>query len=109
MTYTQHVDTKRDSLSTPSRQVGVRQLRANLSSWLKKVKEGKEEIIVTERGIPIARIIGPSSSSPLDRLIAAGIVTPAKEPKTPMTEPPRAKPKRSVVELMLQMKRERPY
>ena len=57
--------------------VGVRELRENLSSYLDRVKAG-EEIVITERGKRIARIVGPSK---LDQLIAEGRVRPAKKPK----------------------------
>jgi prevent-host-death family protein len=60
--------------------VGVRELRENLSTYLDRVKAG-EEIVITERGKRIARIVGPSK---LDQLIAEGRVRPAKKPKRPI-------------------------
>jgi len=59
--------------------VGVRELRANLSRWLEKVKEG-EVIVVTERGKPIAKIVPQKELSAYDRLVASGAITPAKRP-----------------------------
>jgi len=70
--------------------VGVRELRANLSRWLEKVKEG-EVIVVTERGKPIARIVPDPSRSKFDRLVAEGRITPAKKPKGPAPRPIKAK------------------
>jgi prevent-host-death family protein len=35
--------------------VGVRELRENLRTWLDRVKDG-DEVVVTERGKPVARI-----------------------------------------------------
>ncbi len=58
-------------------EVGVRELRDRLRRWLDAV-EGGEEVTITERGRPIARLIGVSSAPSLDRLIAEGVVTPAK-------------------------------
>jgi prevent-host-death family protein len=51
-------------------QVGVRELRQNLSRYLADVKEG-ESFIVTERGREVARL-SPSGppDSPLARLVA---------------------------------------
>lgn len=51
-------------------QVGVRELRQNLSRYLADVKEG-ESFIVTERGREVARLLpsGPADS-PLARLVA---------------------------------------
>ncbi|HXG77655.1 MAG TPA: type II toxin-antitoxin system prevent-host-death family antitoxin, partial [Gaiellaceae bacterium] len=55
-------------------EVGIRELRADLSRYLKRVREG-EEITVTDRGTPIARITPANGRSKLDELIAAGVVT----------------------------------
>ncbi len=51
-------------------QVGVRELRQNLSRYLADVKEG-ESFVVTERGREVARLTpsGPADS-PLARLVA---------------------------------------
>lgn len=59
-------------------EVGVRELRDQLRRWLDAVERG-DEVIITERGRPIARLIGVSSAPVLERLIAEGVVTPAKQ------------------------------
>lgn len=59
--------------------VGIRELRADLSRLLKRVREG-EEIVVTDRGKPVARIVPMDGRRKIDRLIAAGLVTPAPKP-----------------------------
>lgn len=60
-----------------SPRVGVRELRQNLSVFLRRVKRG-ETLEVTERGRPVA-ILGPlPKGSPIDRLRAAGKVRPAE-------------------------------
>lgn len=57
----------------------VADLKARLSRFLRKVKGG-EEIVVTERGIPIARIVplraGALRSTRRERLIRTGIIQP---------------------------------
>lgn len=58
-------------------EVGIRALRADLSRWLKRVEDG-QELVVTDRGKPVAKITPTNGRSKLDELIAAGIVTPAK-------------------------------
>ena len=57
--------------------VGVRELRQNLSVYLRRVKAG-ETLEVKERGHPVA-VLAPAASktSALERLIAAGRATPA--------------------------------
>jgi prevent-host-death family protein len=58
-------------------EVGIRELRAGLSRWLARVRAG-EELIVTDRGSPVARVTPIDQSSSFDRLVAAGLVTPAR-------------------------------
>ena len=59
-------------------EVGVRDLKNNLSRYLDRVQRG-EEIIVTEHGKPIAKIVPYEGKSTLEELIDAGIVTPPKK------------------------------
>jgi prevent-host-death family protein len=66
--------------------VGVRELRNGLSRYLARV-QGGERITVTDRGRPVAFIVSPSSSDPLPRLVAEGLVTPAVRPKSPAPAP----------------------
>lgn len=58
-------------------QVGVRELRQNLSKYLRRVEEG-ETLEVTERGTPVAILAPlPKQMSTIDRLIAEGRARPA--------------------------------
>jgi prevent-host-death family protein len=66
----------------PRLEIGVRELRDNLSRWLGEVKAGRE-IVVTERGRPVARLVPSSGGSHLESLIAQGIVTPPSAPRLP--------------------------
>ncbi len=63
--------------------VGVRELRESLASWLDRVQAG-DEVIVTERGKAVARLGPVERRSRRDELIAQGRITPAKEPWTPI-------------------------
>ena len=57
--------------------VGVRELRQNLSVYLRRVKTG-EALEVTERGHVVARLVpAREDESVLERLIAEGKATPA--------------------------------
>ena len=58
--------------------VGVRELRQNLSVYLRKVKEG-EAFEVTERGKPVA-VLKQAETDPYQRLIDQGVIIPAKDP-----------------------------
>ena len=52
-------------------EVGVRELRDNLSRYLDRVKAGTE-VVVTEHGVPIAYLVPRARSSKLAEMIAAG-------------------------------------
>lgn len=55
--------------------VGVRELRENLRSWLDRVKAG-DQVIITDRGEPVARLDALVGESRLEELIRLGIVRP---------------------------------
>jgi prevent-host-death family protein len=58
--------------------VGVRELRQNLSVYLRRTLAG-ETLEVTDRGTPVALLTPvPERADPIGRLAADGYVTPAK-------------------------------
>jgi len=61
-------------------QVGVRELRQNLSKYLTRVKEG-ESLVVTERGDEVARLIplGPGANAYADLARRFDASVPVKE------------------------------
>lgn len=75
-------------------EVGVRELKNSLSSYLRKVREG-ETVVVTDRGVPVARMIPAGVPRQIAKLMAEGRVTwsgkkfvaPRKVPR-PRTGPP---------------------
>ena len=73
--------------------VGLRELRANLSSYAKEVKSG-HSYIVTEHGHPILRMVPLAGQVPLegrstiDQLIAEGVIIPATDPSNEPPPPP---------------------
>lgn len=77
--------------------VGIRDLKNNLSRHLKSVQDGNA-ITVTDHGKPIARIEPVDHLSPLDQMIADGRVTPAKQANITLPEP--VKTKGSVLDLI---------
>ena len=67
--------------------VGIRELKTNLSKYLRRVKTG-QTVIITERGKPIGRIVpeGLSQAERLETLVASGLVLQIGE-KLPPREP----------------------
>lgn len=84
-------------------EVGVRELRSRLSDYLARVREG-QEVVVTERGAAVARIVPIAGGRALDRAIAEGLVTPAcKRVRTRPTR--RARSRGSVSDLVAEQRR----
>jgi prevent-host-death family protein len=83
--------------------VGIRELRQDASKILSRVEDG-EEFMVTDRGVPIARLV-PISKSPeeyYEEMVAAGEIIPATRPffiKVPKMAPLGGK---SALELFLE-------
>lgn len=70
--------------------VGIRELRAHLSRFIDQVEAG-DEITVTHRGPPVARIVPANGRSKLDQLIDAGLVIPAKRRSGRLPKPIKAR------------------
>jgi prevent-host-death family protein len=54
-------------------EAGIRELRDHLSRYLERVRDG-EELTVTDRGRPIARLVSVDRASTFERLVAEGLV-----------------------------------
>ena len=72
--------------------VGIRELKNNLSRYLARVKRG-QEVVVTERGKPIARLVKepPEKSAArkgLEELAAKGLVTMPERERRKDVPPP---------------------
>lgn len=85
-------------------EVGVRELRDNLSKWIGRAKRG-QNILITERGKPVARLTRVEESPALERLIAKGIVTPARHSKTKIRRGDLIKTKGSISDLVKEQRR----
>jgi len=68
--------------------VGVRELKARLSAYLAAVEQGKE-VIVTDRGRPVARIVPVDAEweAHRARMIAEGRLVPARSKVRWVPEP----------------------
>ena len=89
-----------------SERVGVRELRQNLSVYLRRVVKG-ESFEVTDRGRAVAILAPlPEPSSLVRRLAAAGL---ASTPQGRIAEvlPPRGKPSRRLSEALQEQRAER--
>jgi prevent-host-death family protein len=83
-------------------QVGVRELHDRLSEHLQRVERG-DEVVVTRRGQPIARLSGVEGEDPLEDLIRRGLLTPPS--RTRSHRRARVKARGSVSDLVAEQRR----
>jgi prevent-host-death family protein len=92
--------------SAKSERVGIRQLRQNLSIYVKRVREEGRSYEVTERGEPVARLtpLANRPTSLIEQMIADGRITPAQRPwgevPPPMQLPPGGRPLSEILQEM---------
>lgn len=85
--------------------VAVSEFRANLRDWLERVREG-HEVVVTERGVPVARLVGVETTPLLDRLTAEGVIGRRTSAEKPVASGrPRPRPRRPVAPLVGEQRR----
>lgn len=80
-------------------------LRAELADWIERVRSG-EEVIVTDRGTPLARLVAVETAPLLERLTRGGVLgRPRRSIRPPATGAPRPKPHRPVSDLVGEQRR----
>ncbi len=88
--------------------VGIRDLRENLRSWLERVKNG-EELVVTEHGKPIAQLMPlDSGRKTLEELVALGRVRPPLRKKRhdiDVAKLPRLSPGPTLSDIVIEQRR----
>lgn len=91
----------------PSSEVGVRELRQNLSVYLDRVKKG-EALTVTEHGLPVAilRPLSPASNR-LERLVAEGRATAPTRAVRDLPRPIARRSRRTLSELLDELRDDR--
>lgn len=85
-------------------EIGIRELRARLSRYIELVRRG-EQVVVTERGKPVARLVATSDDGALDRLVARGLVRLPHDPRQPARTVKRVHADGSVADLVADQRR----
>ena len=82
---------------------GIRDLKAHLSSYLRKVEAG-QTVTITRRGKPIGRIVPvtQSTEAQLDAMSQAGLIAWNKEKLQPSAPVAQARGERTVADLLLE-------
>jgi prevent-host-death family protein len=102
----------RASAAQASHSIGIRELRQHASVYVDLVEKG-QTVDITNRGRLVARLVPARDvESPLERLIAAGIIQPAEDPGSlvdiePAPAVPEGQPTAS--EILLKMREEERY
>ena len=90
--------------SVVSMEVAVSALRAELRQWIETARSG-QDVVVTERGVPVARLVGIGSADLVARLERDGLLT-SSDGERPAAEPERAaRPARAVSGLVRRLRR----
>ena len=84
--------------------VPVSALRAELRQWIEAARAG-EDVVITERGIPVARLSGIESADLLGRLERDGLLTPASAARPAARPGDRSAAKGGVSDLVRRLRR----
>jgi prevent-host-death family protein len=85
--------------------VAVTDLRAHLSEWLDRARAGSE-VVITDRGVPVARLLGLATTSTLERLTADGVIgRPAVAHRPAASGRPRPRPRRPLSQVVSDQRR----
>ncbi len=88
-----------------SMDVAVSELRAHLSDYLDRAREGAE-VVITDRGMPIARLLGVTATTTLERLTADGIIARSAAPRPRASGQPRPRPRRPIADIVSDQRRQ---
>jgi prevent-host-death family protein len=87
-----------------SMDVPVSELRAHLSDYLDRAREGTE-VVITDRGMPIARLLGVTATTTLERLTADGIIARSAAPRPKASGQPRPRSRRPIADMVSDQRR----
>jgi prevent-host-death family protein len=85
--------------------VAISMLRAELSGWIEHVRAG-EEVVITERGIPVARLLPIDTAPLIEQLTQQGVLGKPRRADRPAARGiVRAQATESVSELVAEQRR----
>ncbi|MGO9052396.1 MAG: type II toxin-antitoxin system Phd/YefM family antitoxin [Streptosporangiaceae bacterium] len=86
-------------------EVAITDLRAHLSEWLDRARGGAE-LVITDRGVPVARLLGLTSTATLERLTAEGVIgRPLAAQRPRASGRPRPRPRRPLADVVSEQRR----
>jgi prevent-host-death family protein len=85
--------------------VAISTLRAELSGWIEQVRAG-EEVVITERGIPVARLLPIDTAPLIEQLTQRGVLAKPRRADRPRARGvARVQPAGSISELVSEQRR----
>ncbi len=85
--------------------VAISELRANLRAWVDQARSG-QDVVLTERGVPVARLVAVDVDGVLERLERDGVVSRPEVARRPVAGKRKRVPaKGSVSELVTDLRR----
>lgn len=87
----------------PESSVGIRELKANLSKYLRRVKSGRT-VLITDRGKPVGRIVPVEQplEERLQSMMEAGLLVWSGNNLEPMEPLGRVRGERTVADLLIE-------
>lgn len=84
--------------------VGVTELRSQISHWLAMARDG-HDVVVTDRGVPVARLVGLDSTPILERLVEQGVIARPDDTRRPIaTGSARPRPRRRLSDVVAEQR-----
>jgi prevent-host-death family protein len=85
--------------------VSISVFRAELSHWVERARAG-EEVVLTERGTPVARLLPVDTAPLLDQLLRDGVVSkPRRDDRPPARGASRVRARGPVADLVSEQRR----
>ena len=85
--------------------VAVSELRAHLSDWLARARAGGE-VVITDRGVPVARLLGVETTTAITRLTDEGVIGRPRRPDRPVASGhERPRPRQPVADRVTEQRR----
>ncbi|SHN88860.1 prevent-host-death family protein [Geodermatophilus obscurus] len=84
--------------------VAISALRAELSRWIERARSG-EEVVITDRGTPVARLLSIDAAPLLDQLVQRGVLNRPDRADRPLARgAPRVRARGPVADLVTEQR-----
>ena len=85
-------------------EVAITEFRAALRAYVDRARSG-EDVVLTERGLPVARLVAVDAAPLLEQLERDGVISAASAPRPRASARPRARATGAVADLVSEHRR----